>query len=57
MPNGSGVYRLVGVFSLLIAVVALHIYTTLEEEVAARKLRERDAHPDRREQIMANPPE
>jgi len=57
MPNGSGLYRLVGACSLLIAVVALHIYTILEEEATARKLRERDAHPDRRDQIMANPPE
>ena len=57
MPNGSGVYRLVGACSLLLAVVALHIYTLLEEEATARKLRERDAHPDKREPITAKYPE
>lgn len=43
MPNGSGMYRLIGVCSLLIAVIGLHIYTLLEEETTKRKMGERNA--------------
>lgn len=41
MPNGSGVYRLIGTCSLLIAVIGLNVYTLLEEEATRRKIRER----------------
>jgi hypothetical protein len=42
MPNGSGMYRLIGVCSLLIAVIGLHIYTLLEEEATKRKIDKRN---------------
>jgi hypothetical protein len=57
MPNGSGMYRLVGLCSLLLAVVSLHVYSLLEEEATARKLRRHDAHPDESDSITANSPE
>jgi hypothetical protein len=31
MPNGSGLFRLIGVCSLLVGVIALHLYNLQEE--------------------------
>jgi hypothetical protein len=51
MPNGSGMYRIIGVCSLLIAVIAGHVYHVKQEQKEMLDLLEKERLQQEKERL------